>query len=90
MALASGWVLVSSAAMASDITRFSSMSSASLIIETTFGRPSVMVPVLSSSTVLAALICSMYAPPLMSTPRLTAVLMAAEKAVAVDSLMPQE
>ncbi|MCI5846806.1 MAG: hypothetical protein MRZ98_04080 [Clostridiales bacterium] len=49
-----------------------------------------MVPVLSSSTVLALLICSINVPPLISTPCLTAVLMAAEKAVAVDSLMPQE
>ena len=49
-----------------------------------------MVPVLSSSTVLASLICSMYAPPLMRMPCFTAELMAAEKAVAVDSLMPQE
>ena len=49
-----------------------------------------MVPVLSSSTVLALLICSMKVPPLISTPCLTAVLMAAEKAVAVESLMPQE
>ena len=59
-------------------------------METTFGLPSVTVPVLSSSTVFAPLICSMYAPPLMSTPCLTAVLIAAENAVAVESLMPHE
>ena len=58
--------------------------------ETILGLPSIMVPVLSSSTVLALLICSINVPPLISTPCLTAVLMAAEKAVAVDSLMPQE
>ena len=33
---------------------------------------------------------SMYAPPFISTPRFTAVLIAAENAVAVDSFMPHE
>ena len=60
------------------------------VMPVTRGRPSVIVPVLSSRTVFALLICSMYAPPLISTPRLTAVLIAAENAVAVESLMPQE
>ena len=54
------------------------------------GLPSVMVPVLSSSTVFAPLICSMYAPPLIRMPLRTAALTAAENAVAVESLMPQE
>ena len=49
-----------------------------------------MVPVLSSSTVFAVAICSMYAPPFISTPRFTAVLIAAENAVAVDSFKPHE
>ena len=59
MALASGCALVSSAAMASESAARSSISCAYMRMETTCGLPSVMVPVLSSSTVLALLICSM-------------------------------
>ena len=82
--------IVSSAAMARARAVFSSMRSVSICMETTRGFPSVIVPVLSSRTVLASLICSIYAPPLIRIPCFTAELIAAENAVAVESLIPHE
>ena len=90
-AAAMGCLEVSSAAAAKAKTRrlsyFLALTETTL---TTCGRPSVSVPVLSKIKVSASFSVSRQALPLISTPLWAAVLMAADRAAAVERRMPQE